>query len=689
VLQCDSINQAVAIPRRSPDKENAMHRLLRLTALAAALSLSLAMTPAFAADPPAAAPQAAPASAESPITTPGGKATFLMPEGWGKAVQGNAVVLTPPEADGSRFVILDASAADADAAVAEGWKLLGLTPKFMVATDAAPRDGWEQRRFYEYDVPQNAKRVVTAGAYRKGTSWTVVVVDVDQAIAEKRGSQFGKLYQRLQPAGYTRETFAGRTAHRLDEARLKLVTDFVEQMRKEFEVPGVAIGIVQDGKVVLSRGFGVRTLGKPEAVDGDTRFMIASNTKPLTTLMLARLVDAGKLDWNARARDVFPAFKLGSDATTDKVLVKHLICACTGLPRQDFEWLFEGEKQTPQTVMTTLGTMQPTSGFGELFQYSNPMAAAAGYIGGQVAHPGTELGAGYDRAMQELVFDPLGMRNTTFDYAKAQTGNYASPHGFDVEREVEVMGMGLNDTIIASRPAGAAWGTVNDLLKYLQMEIDRGLLPNGERYIGEAALLQRREAQIALGVDRNYAMALMVDKSDGVTVVDHGGDMGGFHSNMMWWPEQKVGAVILTNADEGVYMRGPFKRRLMELMFDGELQAQASAAAVAKANREAFAAFRKLLQVPPDADAIAGLAPRYRNDALGELVVTREDGKARFDVGAFSSEIATQPQPDGSLAFVTIDPVAAGFPFVRADKDGVRKLIVRDGQHEYVFDEVK
>ena len=661
-----------------------MHRSLDKAALAVALLLSLSASLAFAA-----APQATTANAETTITTPGGRATFLLPDGWTQSVRGNAVVLAMPEADGSRVAIIDAAATTPDEAVAEAWKVLGLSPKFLLATEAAPRDGWEQRRFYDYDIPANARRRVTASALRKGKAWTVAAYDVDEGIAEKRNSQFGKLFQRLQPAGYTRETFAGRTAHELDAARLATIADFVESMRKDFDVPGVAVGIVQDGKVVMSRGFGVRELGKPEAVDGDTRFMIASNTKALTTLMLAKLVDAGKLDWNARAGDVYPRFKLGDAATTDKVLVKHLICACTGLPRQDYEWLFEGEKQTPDTVMATLGTMQPTSGFGELFQYSNPMAAAAGYIGGQVAYPDSELGAGYDKAMQALVFDPLGMHDTTFDYAKAQTGNFARPHGLDIDHKVQVMDMGLNDTIVASRPAGAAWGTVNDLLKYVQMEIDRGLLPDGSRYIGEAALLQRREPQIALGVDRNYAMALMVDQSDGVTVIDHGGDMGGFHSNMMWWPEQKVGAVILTNADEGVMLRGPLKRRLMELMFDGEPQAQATAKANAKANREAFDAQRKLLQWPADAKALDGLAARYRNPALGELAVTRKDDKAWFDVGAFRSMVATMPQPDGSLAFVTIDPVAAGFPFVRADKDGVRKLVVRDGQHEYVFDEVK
>lgn len=538
-------------------------------------------------------------------------------------------------------------------------------------------------------MPQNAKRVINASAMRKGTTWTVAVADVDQAIAEKRGSEFGKIFQRLFPAGYSRESFAGRQAHSLDAARLAKVADFIEKMRQDFEVPGVAIGIIEDGKVLMSRGFGVRELGKPETVDGDTRFMIASNTKPLTTLMLAKLVDAGKLDWNAKAVDVYPQFKLGDKATTDQVLVKHLICACTGVPRQDFEWLFEGEKQTPDTVMATLGTMQPTSKFGELFQYSNPMAAAAGFIGGQVAYPGSELGAGYDRAMQALVFDPLGMANTTFDYAKAQTGNYAVPHGWDINRKVQVMDMRLNDTIVSSRPAGAAWGTVNDLLKYVQMEIDRGQLPDGSRYISEAALMERREPQIAVGADGHYGMALFVDNTYEIPVIDHGGDMGGFHSNMMWWPAQKVGAVILTNSDEGVNMRGPFKRYLMELMFDGKAEAVATAAASDKGNTEAFNAFIKLLQWPADMKAVDGLASRYHNAALGELVVKREGGRAVFDVGSFQSAVATQPQEDGSLAFVTIDPSAAGFPFVRADKDGVRRLVVRDGQHEYVFEEVK
>src|SRR5262249_7732228 len=155
-------------------------------------------------------------------------------------------------------------------------------------------------------------------------------------------------------------------------------------------------GIVQDGKVIFAGGFGVKELGRSEKPDGDTLFMVASNTKALTTLLLAKLVDEHRMTWETPVTTLFPEFHLGDAATTRSVLVKHLICACTGMPRQDFEWLFEFGKITPENSLALLGTMQPTSKFGELFQYSNLMAAAAGYTGGHVLYPQMEVGSAYD-----------------------------------------------------------------------------------------------------------------------------------------------------------------------------------------------------------------------------------------------------------------------------------------------------
>jgi len=95
------------------------------------------------------------------------------------------------------------------------------------------------------------------------------------------------------------------------------------------------VGIYQDGNIVFADGFGVRALSKPVKVDAQTRYMIASNTKALVTLMLARLVDAKRMGWDTPAVSLMPSFKLGDAATTSRVLVRHLICACTGMPRQD------------------------------------------------------------------------------------------------------------------------------------------------------------------------------------------------------------------------------------------------------------------------------------------------------------------------------------------------------------------
>ena len=131
--------------------------------------------------------------------------------------------------------------------------------------------------------------------------------------------------------------------------------------------------------------------------------------------------------------------------------------------------------------MSLLGTMQPTSGFGELFQYSNPMAAAAGYIGGHVVSPDLELGIAYDRAMQSYVFDPLGMRDTTHDFAAAQRGNFAVPHAPDVDGKMALAEGRVNLSIVPVRPAGGAWSTVSDMLKYVAMELAEGKLPGGSR----------------------------------------------------------------------------------------------------------------------------------------------------------------------------------------------------------------
>jgi CubicO group peptidase (beta-lactamase class C family) len=661
--------------------------------LAAPPSPAAAATPAAPSSATAAAPAAAaparPLAADTAMTTVTGN-TFLAPTGWAVRVRGPATILEAPEGD-SWIALVDVRAKDADAAVAAAWAAYKPEARWPleVVHDRPDRFGWTKQRLYDYQTSPNERRDVQAATHYAGGGWTVAIYDVSQPVGEKRGAQLSLIFDRLFPKGYARESFAGKTAHRLDGARLAEIQRFVETGRKQLGLPGVALGIVQDGKVVFAGGFGVRELGRPPAtdmVDADTLFMIASNTKALTTLLLAKLVAQGRLTWETPVTSLLPSFRLGDADTTRRVLVRHLICACTGLPRQDLEWIFEFGGLTPEGALATLATMQPTSKFGELFQYSNPMAGAAGFTAGHVLFPELELGAAYDRAIQTYVFDPLGMSSTTFDFARALAADHAGAHAPDIDGKPARAVMEVNYAIIPLRPAGAAWSNVRDMLRYVSMELAEGRLPDGSTYIPKEPLLARRAPQVAMGKDDTYGMGLMVNTTYGVTVIHHGGDMVGFHSDMIWLPESNVGAVILTNGDPGWVLRSQLRRKLLEVLFDGHPEADAQVAAAADNYYAQLAADRKLLTVPADPAASGKLAERYQNGPLGAIAVSRAGGATTFDFGEWKSEVASRQNPDGSVSFVTTAPGLRGFEFV-VGTEAKRTLLLRDSQHQYVFEE--
>jgi CubicO group peptidase (beta-lactamase class C family) len=461
--------------------------------------------------------------------------------------------------------------------------------------------------------------------------------------------------------------------------------DFVREMMRQFAVPGVGLSLIDGGKVVYQGGLGVKSAGDPAPVDADTLFMAASNTKALTTLLLARLVDEKRLEWDQPVTDIYPDFRLGDPETTRQVLLRHLVCACTGLPRQDFEWLFNFATATPASSLALLGTMQPTSRFGEVFQYSNLMAAAAGYIAGAILYPGRELGAAYDEAMQMRIFAPLGMTHTTFNMATAMHGNFASPHGTDLEGRTVPARMDSNYSVVPVRPAGGMWTSARELARYVQMELSEGLLPDGARLVSRDNLRERHSPQIPVGEDATYGMGLVVNKRYGIPVVHHGGGLFGYKSDMIFLPDHGVGAVILTNADSGSHLTHLFGRRLLEVLFDGRPEAAEDAEVAASQRLNALAKWRERLVIPPDEGAIANLAARYTCPDLGGLRIVRRDGATIFDFGAWHSAVASRYNDDGTTSFVLIDPTVAGFNFVVSAHDGKHALTVRDAQHEYLF----
>ena len=161
--------------------------------------------------------------------------------------------------------------------------------------------------------------------------------------------------------------------------------------------------------------------------------------------------------------------------------------------------------------------------------------------------------------------------------------------------------------------------------------------------------------------------------------------MAGFKSDLMFLPESGIGTVLLTNSDNGGMLLRPMMRRLLEVVFDGKPEAVGNVDASAANFKAAVSKERERMVVPANPDLVAKLAPRYSSAALGDIAVIREGGSTTFDFGEWKSKIASRKNDDGTVSFITIDPTNTGFEFVVGDRSGKRALVIRDGQHEYVF----
>jgi CubicO group peptidase (beta-lactamase class C family) len=622
--------------------------------------------------------------------------TFTEPKDWARSENDGAISFTAPEGDLSLAVVPIENAPDAKTAASLAWQALGksIDREVSLMTERAASRGWEAIWSIEYETSPAEERVLHAFAHDDDGIWTVMLIDGNLGTIGKRGAAASTVLQSLSAAGHQSEDLSERTAKDFTPEMLAEFLAFVESSAQALQLPGVGIGLIQNGEVIYSGGVGVKDSVSNAAIDGDTRFMIASNTKGMTTLLLAKLVELGKVNWDDQVIAHYPDFRLGDDDTTSSVLIRHLVCACTGLPRKDLEWVFNNAPDTPATsVFVELAATQPTSGFGEIYQYNNQMAAAAGYVAAHIFYPDMEVGAAYDLAMQEYIFDPLGMSNTTFDFTTAINGNVAKPYTTNFDAMVidlqQTASKGFNHTGTAIRPAGAAWSTPSDMLKYIKNELNAGLAADGKRLFAQGPLLERRVPTVEAGAGETYGMGLSNIDMNGIAVVEHGGSMGGYKSQMVIIPSANVGAVILTNSDMGGYLLSPFGQKIIELLYDAQEKAEATIAASAKSLQERLEKERAELTIPADPAIVSGLAKTYVGKELGAIEIIANDNAVILDTGVWSAPLGTKINQDGSTSLVVVGDATQGIiEMVVGESEGKRTLSLITPQHRYVLFEV-
>jgi CubicO group peptidase (beta-lactamase class C family) len=428
---------------------------------------------------------------------------------------------------------------------------------------------------------------------------------------------------------------------RMNEAGLAELETYILESMGLAEIPGMSIAIVQNGEVIYTKGFGVRELGRNEPVTPDTLMMIASSTKPLTTLMMATVVDDGLVSWETTVTSILPSFAVADPDLTRRLAMRHLVCACSGMPGKDSA-LFLSDLKSAEDLILSMQVIAPVSEFEKEFNYSNQMVAAGGYVAALAANgPGDDLGAGYVAAMQERVFDPIGMTHTTLSIAKVQAGdNYARPHGLDLTSHYQPLDLSAEKFVSSVLPAGGVWSTANDMSRLLVTELNQGIAPDGKRIVSVENLSKTWEPQVEIKKGTaSYGLGWIIEDYHGMRLIHHSGNSMGFSADFALLPAAGLGVVVLTNAEGAGDFVHAIRYRLFEIAFGFPSQHDAVFKKDLDASRKGVADFAKILLPIIDAQAISPYLGTFTNDELGDINLSMDDGRLMMVTGGLTSEL--------------------------------------------------
>ncbi|RPJ00587.1 MAG: serine hydrolase [Candidatus Aminicenantes bacterium] len=328
----------------------------------------------------------------------------------------------------------------------------------------------------------------------------------------------------------------------------------VARAMKAFEVPGLALAIVKDGRVVLAKGYGVRKLGDPAPVDARTLFGIASNTKVFTATALGLLVEEGKLAWDAPVVDYLPWFMMYDPYVTRELSVRDLLVhrSGLGLGAGDLLWWPESTYNREE-VARRLRYIKPATSFRSAYAYDNVLYLVAGEVIEAVS------GMSWEDFVADRILKKVGMTGSNVRHsAAAEGGNVATPHA-RVEGAVRPIAPFTSDN---TNPAGGINSGAEDMAKWMLARLARGKLADGATLYSERTARQIETpvtivpnsappAELA-GLKSNfaaYALGLGVREYRGQRVITHTGGLPGYVSIVTLLPERNLGVAILTNAE--------------------------------------------------------------------------------------------------------------------------------------------
>ncbi|PWT79210.1 MAG: serine hydrolase [Bacteroidetes bacterium] len=409
---------------------------------------------------------------------------------------------------------------------------------------------------------------------------------------------------------------------------------FISRGMKNWQIPGLSICVIKDGKIVVMKGYGVKKIGGDEKVNENTLFMIGSNSKIFTATLLALLHYENKLSLDDKVTKWIPEFKLDNKAAGEQAIIRDLLCHRIGFRTFQGDFTYWTSDLTRSQVIEKMSHIKAAYPFRTTWGYTNAAFLTAGEIIPRA------IGKSWEIFVKERIFDPLGMNSTlalSRDFPSAS--NKAVPHTFQDGQLISIPYCQIDNLA----PAGSISSSVYDMSKWIMTQLGNGKW-NGVQVIPASVIAETRKPHSIQDSVENlfnhahfllYGLGLELTDYEGKEIISHTGGVNGFVSSVTMIPEEKLGIVVLTNTDENklyqsvkweiidAYLKVPFRNYDSAYLSNYSLRKSDND----RKNKQWSDSASLQLKTPLALSAYTG---NYFNEVYGNMKVVMEDGELRM-----------------------------------------------------------
>jgi len=437
---------------------------------------------------------------------------------------------------------------------------------------------------------------------------------------------------------------------------------YIQRGMKDAQIPGLAIAVIKDGKVVVMKGYGVREVGKPGAVDENTLFMIASNSKLFTGTSLAKLESEKKLSLDDKVSKYIPWYKVYDDDVSRLITVRDLMSHHLGTKTFQGDFTFWNADLSRKEVITRMRLLKPNGQFRKDYGYCNSCFTTAGEIIPVVA------GMPWEKYIEENIFKPLGMTNTYALTKDIETRNNVAVPYTNTFGELTKLPF---DKIDDMAPAGSIVSNVKDVSKWLMMQLDSGRY-EGKQIISWDVVRKTRDMNTIIGSRkgmssthiRGYGLGVFMYDYAGRMIYWHTGGADGFVTNTCFVPEDKLAITILTNNDNQNFFEA-LRIQILDAYFglpyiNREANEFRNIQSGQKETQEQIKKLKDRVKnnIPDKSIDFTGT---YTNNLYGTLTITKlADNKLQMKFEHHPDLVGTLEYMDNNEFMTTYSPIAYG-----------------------------